>query len=130
MNTTEPAQEICPPVATPRCEKVLLWDRSDGERWPVPCFPAVVPQWCREPGFFCYANLENGKYTFAGARIPEGQHMKVRREMLWPASAEAAKAMRTFIVVLLILWGSVIAVAASSRFTSRRGSWSAPRGRR
>jgi hypothetical protein len=76
------------PAATPRCEKVLLWDRGDGERWPLPCFPAAPPRACVGSGFLCYANLEQGKYEFAQAAIPDGKHFRIRREFLWPASAE------------------------------------------
>ena len=77
------------PAATPGCEKVLLWDRGDGERWPIPCFPAAPPQACIGSDSLCYANLEHGKYTFAEAAITDGQPFKVRRELLWPAAAEA-----------------------------------------
>jgi len=77
------------PVTTDRCEKVLLSDRGDGERWPIPCFPAETPQACLVPGVLCYANLEDGRYRFAQADIQGGQRFKVRRELLWPASAEA-----------------------------------------
>ena len=89
VETLGKSEDAWLPAATPRCEKVLLWNRRDGERWPVPCFPAAVPQSCLESRFLCYANLADGKYAFAGARIPDGQAFKVRRELLWPASGEA-----------------------------------------
>ena len=77
------------PTATPGCEKVLLWDRGDGERWPIPCFPAEPPAACVGSGSLCFANLEHGKYKFAQAGHTDGQVFKVRRESLWPAAAES-----------------------------------------
>lgn len=45
------------PVATPGCEKVLLYEGT----WPVPCLPSgEEPPSCRAPGRLCYANRADG----------------------------------------------------------------------
>jgi len=53
------------PVAMPGCEKVLL-EGGPRERpmWPVPCYPAVVPDACQGAGTLCYANRTPRGYAF------------------------------------------------------------------
>lgn len=82
------AEENWLPVATPGCEKVLLRDRGDGLRWPVPCYPAPLPARCLASDTLCYANLTEGKYRFARAPVQPGDTYKQRREWVWPPAAE------------------------------------------
>jgi hypothetical protein len=74
------------PVSTPGCEKVLLAGGSDGI-WPMPCYPAPVPDFCRGPGDVCYANLVDGRYDFV--RVPRTPPLQVRTDWVWPPEAEA-----------------------------------------
>jgi hypothetical protein len=76
------------PVATAGCEKVLLLDRGDGDRWPIPCFPAATPSTGLSPDALYYANLENGRYAFVQMHVPDGQRFRINRDNLWPAVAE------------------------------------------
>jgi hypothetical protein len=76
------------PVATARCEKVLITGRDEGEPvWPVPCLPAPLPAMCRAAGALCYANRNGSTYTFAKApgRTVALTHLD---DSAWPAAAE------------------------------------------
>lgn len=78
------------PVATPGCEKVLVIGRGDAGAFPVPCFPAPVPDECAAAGRLCYANLEGGRYRFAR---PRGSAVRLegfayQPDWAWPAGSE------------------------------------------
>ena len=70
------------PVATQGCEKVLV-----GGDWPVPCYPAPVPEACQHVNALCYANRGENGYAFAVA--PGGASGKLRSEAIWPRDAVA-----------------------------------------
>ena len=57
------------PVATAGCEKILVAGRdNDPGVWPIPCYPAPLPEQCRRTGDMCYANLIDRQYEFT--RVP------------------------------------------------------------
>ena len=65
--------ELMIPVATPRCEKVLLGGETNGGvLWPIPCEPTAVPEPCRAPGTLCYGNRSPGGYAFVRAPAQRG----------------------------------------------------------
>jgi len=71
------------PTSTPGCEKTLM----RGGAWPIPCFPAHVPEPCRAPDAFCYASLTSDGYTFD--RVPRSlvKWTVDMAEDAWPANA-------------------------------------------
>jgi hypothetical protein len=76
------------PVATDQCEKVLLASGApDGAIWPVPCYPAPIPQFCRGPEAVCYANRRGSEYTFTRAPGREDPPMHAA-DAAWPSEAE------------------------------------------
>jgi hypothetical protein len=75
------------PVSTPGCEKVLLGARATGA-WPIPCFPAEIPDYCVGVGAFCYANRTGGGYQFA--RTAGWPGVRPRPDGVWPLETEAA----------------------------------------
>jgi hypothetical protein len=76
------------PVATSGCEKVLLEGRGERTTFPVPCFPAPVPEQCAATGELCYANLDGSAYRFV--RAPGGnaqtQGFRYQNDWAWPAA--------------------------------------------
>jgi hypothetical protein len=78
------------PVATPGCEKVLIAGRGTDEGlWPVPCYPAPIPDRCLEAGAICYANRHGTRYDFVAAPGRWLLPPRLRREWTWPKAAEA-----------------------------------------
>lgn len=77
------------PLATERCEKVLLIGRGDAQgMWPMPCFPAEIPDACRPAGTYCYANLTPDGYRF---RLdPDQAGFIYAPDRVWPRQAEPA----------------------------------------
>jgi hypothetical protein len=76
------------PVATAGCEKVLVAGRDGDEGvWPVPCYPAQLPDECRRTGGMCYANLKDHRYEFTPVRAPWAAPGKLRLDAVWPAAA-------------------------------------------
>jgi hypothetical protein len=74
------------PAATAGCEKVLVAGRdNDAAVWPVPCYPAPLPEGCRRTGEMCYANLIDHQYEFA--RVPGTWRGggELRLDAVWPA---------------------------------------------
>ena len=77
------------PIATERCDKVLLIGRGDAQgMWPRPCPPAPVPAECRTPGVLCYANRSAREYRFREVRGPI-DWLKYDPDTVWPRPAEA-----------------------------------------
>ena len=76
------------PVATARCEKVLLTGRPDFSMWPLPCPPTPVPAWCHDPGRFCYANFNGRSYSFVRVRPPSFTNYRFDRDRAWPLAVE------------------------------------------
>ncbi len=74
------------PAATPGCEKILSGGAAGAGAWPVPCYPAPLPEMCRRSGVLCYANRAKDRYEFASA--PHGGGSKLRIDDVWPAEAE------------------------------------------
>jgi hypothetical protein len=78
------------PVATRGCEKVLIAGRGTDEGlWPVPCYPAPIPDRCLDAGAICYANRDGAGYDFAVAPGRWLEAPRLRREWTWPKGAEA-----------------------------------------
>ena len=77
------------PVSTGGCEKILI-GASDGAGgiWPVPCYPAPVPDECRRPGAMCYANRVGQRYEFVPVAAASAEIVRVRPDAVWPADAE------------------------------------------
>ena len=73
------------PAATPGCEKVLLGTTPDGAVWPIPCYPAPVPETCQPAATLCYANRTKNGYRFA--RAPGEAAGKLRIDAVWPIDA-------------------------------------------
>ena len=79
------------PVALPGCEKVLMQaGDSDWPMWPVPCYPAPIPQACKYPGTICYATRTARGYTFD--TVPRSGRTPVRHSSsdAWGLEAEPA----------------------------------------
>jgi hypothetical protein len=73
------------PVATARCEKILIaGEDSRNGMWPSPCYPAPVPPACQSPGTLCYANLAGRRYEFVPVRSETIGPPAVRRDSVWP----------------------------------------------
>jgi hypothetical protein len=78
--------ELTLPQATEGCTKVLLGVRKNQEgKWPIPCFPAVLPGKCAFPGAFCYANRTPSGYDFV-SRPSDGY--RSNPEQTWRPEAE------------------------------------------
>lgn len=76
------------PVSTAGCEKILVAGRdSDGGVWPVPCYPAPLPDECQLTGAMCYANLIDHRYEFAPVPAGWAGAGKLRLEAVWPGDA-------------------------------------------
>ena len=75
------------PAATRGCEKILLGPASASGAWPVPCYPAPLPEICQRSGALCYANRAKDRYEFAAA--PGSGTAKLRTDAVWPAEATA-----------------------------------------
>jgi hypothetical protein len=78
------------PVALPGCEKVLMQGGSNQLGvWPVPCYPAQVPELCRPVGTLCYANRAPRGYSFD--LVPRSAETPVRSSSAetWDPRAEA-----------------------------------------
>jgi len=73
------------PAATAGCEKVLLGVTPDAGAWPIPCYPAPVPEMCQPAGTLCYANRTKNGYRFAHA--PGEAAGKLRSDAVWPVDA-------------------------------------------
>jgi hypothetical protein len=82
--------DLLVPVSTPGCEKVLVaGSDTDTGVWPIPCYPAPLPEPCRRTGAMCYANLTNTGYEFVPAPGSHEQTGKVRADAAWPSGAVA-----------------------------------------
>ena len=77
--------DLWAPVATPACEKVLLGTTPDAGVWPIPCYPAPVPEMCQPAATLCYANRTKNGYRFA--RAPGEAAGKLRIDAVWPVDA-------------------------------------------
>jgi hypothetical protein len=78
------------PVATRGCEKILISGRGTDEGlWPVPCYPAPIPDRCLAAGAICYANRDGAGYDFADAPGRWLAAPRLKREWTWPKAAEA-----------------------------------------
>jgi hypothetical protein len=78
------------PVATPHCEKILLFGTGGTEgMWPVPCRPATVPGGCLPWGALCYANRHGQEYTFVRL-LQRYTDFTLDANRVWPATAEDA----------------------------------------
>jgi hypothetical protein len=85
-----PRVEPTLPIALPSCEKVLLVGRGEAQgMWPMPCYPAEVPAYCRTPEALCYANLMSDGYQFAPTHDPAGPRFKFARDRTWTRAAES-----------------------------------------
>jgi hypothetical protein len=74
------------PVATAGCEKVLIAGRdNDAGVWPVPCYPAPLPEHCERTGDMCYANLIGRRYEFARVPTTWRGGGELRVDAVWPA---------------------------------------------
>ena len=79
------------PVALPGCEKVLMQGGSSQRAmWPVPCYPAEVPEACRRAGTLCYANRASRGYTFDLVPRPAETLVRYSSAETWDPSAEPA----------------------------------------
>jgi hypothetical protein len=78
------------PSATEHCEKILLVGRGSQGMWPRPCFPAVVPDSCRAPGVYCYANRTANGYRFVAEPNPMDTEFHYDPRRVWPAETEPA----------------------------------------
>jgi hypothetical protein len=78
------------PVALPGCEKVLMQGGSNQRAmWPVPCYPAQVPELCRRAGTLCYANRAPRGYTFDLVPRPAQTLVRYSSTETWDPRAEA-----------------------------------------
>jgi hypothetical protein len=71
------------PVATPDCAKVLLI----GGQWPVPCFPQPAPRICGTQNALCYANRQDGSYSFVRVAPPAGYSFERHRTWMWDTTS-------------------------------------------
>jgi hypothetical protein len=82
-------ERLLVPAFTEDCEKILTAGRGDVGVWPIPCYPAPLPERCTIVNAFCYANRTPSGYVFADAPgSPPGAGL-LRREVVWPREAEA-----------------------------------------
>ena len=58
---------------------------SDAGVWPIPCYPAPVPEICQPAATLCYANRTRNGYRFA--RAPGEAAGKLRIDAVWPIDA-------------------------------------------
>jgi len=72
------------PASTRGCEKILVGG-SDEAGWPVPCYPAPIPDTCGRAAAMCYANLARDRYEFT--RAPGAAVGKLRTDAVWPDEA-------------------------------------------
>jgi hypothetical protein len=86
-----PGERRTVPVATAGCEKALLVGRGDAQgMWPAPCFPAEVPEPCRQPARLCYANLgREHQFALVGTNAIEAG-FRFEPADVWGRAAEAA----------------------------------------
>lgn len=77
------------PAGLPGCEKVLMQGGGAWRpMWPVPCYPAAVPEICRHAGSFCYANRTDRGYAFDPVPRPRRSTVEVSPSDAWGQEAE------------------------------------------
>lgn len=83
-------EESWAPVATRGCEKILIVGHGTDEGlWPMPCYPAPIPDRCLTAGAVCYANRHGARYDFVPAPGRWTEAPRLKREWTWPKDAEA-----------------------------------------
>ncbi|MEO7190345.1 MAG: hypothetical protein ABI051_04760 [Vicinamibacterales bacterium] len=75
------------PAFTAGCEKVLVLSPGIGG-WPIPCYPASVPAFCRVPRTFCYANRQGTTYEWTRAPGRLTAPLEVPTEGRWTRDME------------------------------------------
>ncbi len=76
------------PAMSPGCEKILVAGRdADAGVWPVPCYPAPLPDECRPTGAMCYANRTRHGFDFVGITRGSPGAGTLRDDAVWPAEA-------------------------------------------
>jgi hypothetical protein len=81
------ADEAWLPIATRRCEKVLLMGRGDGKvesPWPAACPPVAIPETCRPAGVLCYANRTDAGYVFRASKQASSLGFHFDGAAAWP----------------------------------------------
>lgn len=75
------------PVFTGGCEKILIGQHGSSPAWPLPCYLAEIPAFCRRLGAWCYANREAAGYAFARAPGRWNRPPETDTRVIWPADA-------------------------------------------
>jgi hypothetical protein len=77
------------PVGLPGCEKVLMEGGGSWRpMWPAPCYPAAVPESCRQAGSYCYANRTARGFDFDPVPRPRRSAVQFSPSGAWGQEAE------------------------------------------